>query len=250
MKSLGIWLVRPEAERLGEVLSESLSGELVRPWQQPQNRPKTLFENQFFQYRAWVLVMTTGIAVRYLQGLPKDKHTDPAVVVVDEGGRYAISLLSGHEGGANQLTYRVANAIQATPVITTATETHKSLILGIGCRKGVSLEQIDQTIHAGLSKVNRSLQDVRKLATIDLKGDEPALIQWSQNHQIPLQTLPQSLLAERPWVTQPSEWVYQNIGVVGVCEPCALLASDRGTLILEKMALNGVTIAIVEDPSF
>ena len=53
--------------------------------------------------------MTTGIAVRYLQGLPKDKTTDPAIVVLDEGCRFAISLLSGHEGGANRLAYRVAN---------------------------------------------------------------------------------------------------------------------------------------------
>src|SRR5260363_306911 len=52
---------------------------------------------------ALVLVMATGIAVRLLDGLPRNKHSDPAVVVLDEAARYAISLLAGHEGGANRL---------------------------------------------------------------------------------------------------------------------------------------------------
>ncbi len=48
--------------------------------------------------------------------------SDPAVVVMDEGGRFAISLLSGHLGGANKLAQTVAKLIGATPVITTATD--------------------------------------------------------------------------------------------------------------------------------
>jgi cobalamin biosynthesis protein CbiG len=69
-----------------------------------------------------VLVMATGIAVRLLAPLLRDKREDPGVVVVDEGGRFAISLLAGHLGGANALAERVAAAIGAQPVITTASE--------------------------------------------------------------------------------------------------------------------------------
>lgn len=76
----------------------------------------------FAESRALVLVMATGIAVRLLAPLLGDKRSDPAVVVVDDAGRFAISLAGGHLGGANALTERIAAAIGAVPVITTASE--------------------------------------------------------------------------------------------------------------------------------
>ena len=84
------------------------------------------FREQFGQRSQWVLVMATGIATRFVDGLLRDKHQDPAVVVLDEAGRYAVALVGGHEGGANALAYRVANAVGAIPVVTTATEAMKS----------------------------------------------------------------------------------------------------------------------------
>lgn len=55
-----------------------------------------------------------------------------------KAGRFAISLLAGHEGGANQFAYRIVTAIGAVPVINTATKTIKPLVVGIGCRKDIS----------------------------------------------------------------------------------------------------------------
>jgi cobalt-precorrin 5A hydrolase len=72
--------------------------------------------------RALVLIMAVGIAVRSLAPLIADKRRDPAVVVVDDAGRFAISLLSGHLGGANTLAERVAGVLGAVPVVTTASE--------------------------------------------------------------------------------------------------------------------------------
>lgn len=69
-----------------------------------------------------VFISAVGIAVRCVAPFLKGKHRDPAVVAVDERGRHAISLLSGHMGGANRLTEAVAKAIGAAPVITTATD--------------------------------------------------------------------------------------------------------------------------------
>lgn len=69
-----------------------------------------------------VLIMATGIAVRLIAPLLRDKREDPGIVVVDEIGRFAISLLAGHLGGANALAERVAAALGALPVITTASE--------------------------------------------------------------------------------------------------------------------------------
>jgi len=64
---------------------------------------------------------------------------------------------------------------------------------------------------------------------------------------LPLRIIATATIAARAWVTKPSEWVMQNIGVEGVCEPCALIASPRGALALPKMAFDGVTVAVVED---
>lgn len=69
-----------------------------------------------------IFVSSCGIAVRLIAPYVNDKRTDCAVTVVDENGRFAISLLSGHIGGANELTEELAEKISAEPVITTATD--------------------------------------------------------------------------------------------------------------------------------
>lgn len=78
------------------------------------------------RYFSWadciVFVGSTGMAVRAIAPWIRDKKRDPAVLCVDEGGNFVISLLSGHLGGANRLTGTVADAIGATAVITTATD--------------------------------------------------------------------------------------------------------------------------------
>jgi cobalt-precorrin 5A hydrolase/precorrin-3B C17-methyltransferase len=68
-----------------------------------------------------VLICATGIAVRTIGPLLVDKHQDPAVVCVDDGGRWAIALAGGHRG-ANDLARQVAGLIDAEPVVTTATD--------------------------------------------------------------------------------------------------------------------------------
>lgn len=73
-------------------------------------------------HSAVIAFVATGIVVRVLAPLLGDKHTDPAVVVVDETGRYAIALLSGHVGGANELARQVGAALGAEPVLSTATD--------------------------------------------------------------------------------------------------------------------------------
>lgn len=69
-----------------------------------------------------IMIMATGIVVRLIAPHLRDKRTDPAVVVLDERGRYAISLLSGHLGGANDLARDLSLGLGMTPVITTATD--------------------------------------------------------------------------------------------------------------------------------
>jgi cobalt-precorrin 5A hydrolase len=243
----GVWIVRSEAEEIGRYLADKLEARCHAPGNNRQPTNREMFADCFREHRQWVLVMATGIAVRYLQGLPSDKQADPGVVVLDEGCRFAISLLSGHEGGANKLAYRVANLTGAVPVITTATETLKPLVIGIGCRRGVSTEQINSAIECALARVERSLSDVREIATLDLKQDEPGLNEWCQRSGIPLRVIAREIVQHRPWVTARSAWVRENVGVEGVCEPCALLATFRGRLLLPKTGHDGVAVAIVEE---
>ena len=74
-------------------------------------------------YHGFVFVMAAGIAVRAIAPHIKDKKKDPCVVVVDECGSFAVSLLSGHIGGGNAFARRIADIIGAEAVITTASDT-------------------------------------------------------------------------------------------------------------------------------
>lgn len=72
--------------------------------------------------RAAVFFLATGATVRLVAPLLRDKHSDPAVVCVDEARRFAVALAGGHAGGANALAERVGELLGATPVITTASD--------------------------------------------------------------------------------------------------------------------------------
>ena len=73
-------------------------------------------------FDAFIFIGAMGICVRTIANLIEDKHTDPAVICVDSMGNHVISVLSGHVGGANDLTKRVASTLGAQPVITTQSD--------------------------------------------------------------------------------------------------------------------------------
>ncbi len=79
-------------------------------------------EKMWHGHGGFIFIMAAGIVVRTIASLIKDKKSDPAVIVLDEAGRFAISLLSGHLGGANTMSREIAGFLEGQPVITTASD--------------------------------------------------------------------------------------------------------------------------------
>jgi cobalt-precorrin 5A hydrolase/precorrin-3B C17-methyltransferase len=106
---------------------------------------------------AVVCFLATGAAVRLAAPLLDSKHTDPGLVCVDEAGRFAVAVLGGHDGGANDLADRVAGVLGAQPVVTTATDTTgMSPLDGLGADLGFRLAD-----PGAVAAVTRALLDGR-----------------------------------------------------------------------------------------
>lgn len=110
-------VLNAEETRLVTMEKFGVSG--FEAYQPPLNK---CMEPYFHWADAILFIGSTGMAVRAIAPWVKDKKTDPAVLVMDEGGTFVISLLSGHIGGANAMARRLAEAMGAQPVITTATD--------------------------------------------------------------------------------------------------------------------------------
>jgi cobalt-precorrin 5A hydrolase len=118
-----------------------------------------LFGKVFYVSDAIIAVMAVGIVVRSIAPFIAHKTTDPAVVVVDDLGKYTISLLSGHLRGANRLTKIVAGEIGAIPVVTTATD-----LLGRKSVEEIAEEHDLKIVNSeSLTAVNSAIVNERKI---------------------------------------------------------------------------------------
>ena len=201
----------------------------------------------FTRYRRLVYVMPSGVVVRAIAASIQHKLQDPAVVVVDVVGRWAVSLLSGHEGGANDLAMAAANALGAEPVITTTSEAAKKLIVGLGCRRGASVETLAGALREGLARCGASLEAVRLLASVDIKKDEAGLLELARRVQIPLRFISSEAIRRASLDVQASEAARRHLDLPAVAEPAALLAGCRTRLILPRTVVEGVTVAVAQE---
>jgi cobalt-precorrin 5A hydrolase / precorrin-3B C17-methyltransferase len=209
----------------------------------------SLFARAFAEERRIVCVMAAGIAVRMIAPLLRGKLEDPAVVVVDDAARSAISLLSGHEGGANELAYEVAAATGARPIVTTGSEASRRFVLGIGCRRGIRPEAVAAAIGTFLEEEGLETSDIRLAASIRRKADEGGLIEALRRLGIAPLFLAEADVAAAAKAAglEPSAASRHDLGVPSVAEPCALLASRGGRLRAPKRAYEGVTLALAEE---
>lgn len=294
---------------------------------------------QFFQAgRPLVCIMALGIVVRILGPIARHKETEPAVVLVDEAGQFAISVLGGHGGGANALAKQVARAIGALPVLTTASDalglpgvdligqewgwkieqrdhltkvaaalvrgenigvyqqagrrewwrtfgewpanlqlikswppqgywagllaisdrylpaSHlyptvvyrpPSLVLGVGCRKGVPVTEIEAMFQHVCKTRGFSPLSLGVVATASLKANEPGLVEFAARHSVPLRSFSLEELATIADLPTPSEQVRSKIGIAGVAEPAAMLAAGPShQLLMPKYRGQRITMAL------
>lgn len=128
-----IHAITEEGVKVAQKLSYSLNATIIAPekFANKDNDKLSTYKSGEFdlnlsekwsKFDAHIFIMSTGIVVRKISSLLEDKTIDPAITVIDERALHAISLLSGHIGGANELTETVADIVGALPVITTATD--------------------------------------------------------------------------------------------------------------------------------
>lgn len=129
--------------------------------------------NAWEKCRGLVLVLPLGAAVRLISPHLRDKYSDPAVVVVDEGGTHSISVLSGHVGGGNELARQVAAVVGAQPVITTASDVLGTLALVLLAKKqGWVVEE-----NGGLTRASAVVVDGEMVGVFQEAGEE---IWWKE----------------------------------------------------------------------
>ena len=122
----------------------------------------------FKNREAVVFIGAMGIAVRSITPYVADKLSDPPVIVIDEAGKHVIPVLSGHIGGANELAVRIADSINAEPVLTTATDVSGAFSVDLFAKEN-DLRIVNRE---GIAKVSSSALE-GKAVTLCIKDYPP-----------------------------------------------------------------------------
>lgn len=151
---------------------------------------KDYIKDNWSTEEAFIFISSTGIAIRMIKDSIVSKDVDPAIVVLDDAGKNVISLLSGHLGGANELTRKIANFLEANPVISTSTDNHGIEAVDEFARKNNyvlmkkdSILPISKMMLEGkeigfYTEVNKTIsyKNIRKLDNLDNLNDLDGLI--------------------------------------------------------------------------
>lgn len=141
----------------------------------------------------------------------------------------------------------IADTAEITPYPITLHLIPRNIVVGIGCKKGISAEQITDAVTSVLTGHGISMARICKAASIDLKAEEPGLLQFCETMNIPLHTFSAEALMKTAGTFSRSQFVEGVTGTDNVCERSAVLCSG-GNLTVHKTAVNGVTVAAAEIP--
>lgn len=235
--------------RKGHHLAQQL-GALLNACHHHKPKPfNTTIQQFFIAKHPLIFITATGIAVRSLAPVIKNKLSDPPVLVLDEQGQFIIPLLSGHQGGANEWGREVSTLIKAQLVVTTAGAWQQPVyVLGLGCDKGCPESYLQALIDQHVTA--EQLQHVVALASIDLKKNEPALLALSQRLKIPfIHYSAKKLNTVSNQLSYKSDIVYREVGCYGVAEAAALIYAQQLTqqnaeLVLIKQKNQRATCAL------
>jgi cobalt-precorrin 5A hydrolase len=198
------------------------------------NATDVLFVQETGEPSWWPMDRVLPETVRYTTSLD---GVDPA--------KWEILLVASDRDVARSHPVHFENAVVYRP---------KSLVVGLGCDRGTPAELVERGVDAILAAQGLSSKSVRGIATIDKKGDEPALLALSERRRWPLRTYSAEELDPVPGIENPSETVQRHVGTRGVAEPAALLAAGASRLLVPKQvytepgAGRSMTLAVARVP--
>lgn len=189
----------------GKELASQISGD-VRYIDGREGGVEKALKDAFTNRKDLAFIGACGIAVRLIAPYIKDKTTDPAVVCMDDAGKYVISLLSGHIGGANDLAVRIASQTGAVPVITTSTDVNHTFAIDVFAENN------------GFGILNPSA--VKTVSSMILKGESVPTKTFSQTFLMREDVrdyLRPAMDDERPVINiVDSGWLFSMLGIAGI----------------------------------
>ncbi len=238
-----------------------LAGELLTLWPaaEHRHRPHPFAEKlrtAFCSGRPLACIMSSGIVMRVLAPVLRDKRRDPPVLVLDEAGRHVVALLSGHEGGANAWAWETAQALRArgwnSEAVITSSRAYRrpARVAGMGCARGTDAAHLGALLEQALARADWTTAELTALASLDLKADEPGLRALAARLRVPLVTYPATRLqALAPRLANPSSVVAAAVGCPGVAEAAALACAEDhagapARLVVEKIKSDQATVAL------
>jgi cobalt-precorrin 5A hydrolase len=160
-----------QGEELAEKFKTNINAELYIKSDYNNCTLSELIGELMGKYKALIFISSTGIAVRAIAPYIKSKDIDPAVIVIDILGKFVISLLSGHLGGANELAAKIADIIKAELIITTATDN-----LGLVAPDIIAKEN---------NLVIDDLKKAKKIASLLVEGKKVAFFDEENKIKVP-----------------------------------------------------------------
>jgi len=154
------------------------------------------------------------------------------------------TALNANAAGLVVVTHRILPQLQHQEALLALRP--RDLVVGIGCNRGTSAEEIEAALCDSLQQAGLAFASIARLASIDAKRDEQGLLDFAASYRLPLEFFSAEELNRVETPSPDSRHAQRAVGAKGVCEPAALLSSRMGTLLLGKQKIGNLTLAVAE----